>query len=265
MAAKSIRGCAESAGRLEELSGLAPDVSDPAAPVALTEGHPSPLALERVSFAYDQAQEMLLRAVDLRLECACRVVLTGASGAGKSTIAQLLARFLDPLGGRVTLGGIDARELAQHELRRHVVLAAQDAHVFTTTIRENLMLANREALEERLWEALAVVGLEAWARSLPDGIDTLLGEDGDLVSGGERRRIALARALVADADYLILDEPTAQLDDETASEMMRAISAFADKRGILVISHRSEDLDGFDEVRLDGGRLMTFESGALSA
>ena len=185
------------------------------------------------------------------------VVLAGPSGAGKTTIAHLLVRFIDPSVGRVTLAGVDLRQLAQHEARRHVVLAAQDAHVFTTTIRQNLLLANHDATESQIWDALSVTGLDDWARSLPEGLDTLLGEDGDLVSGGERQRIALARALLSDADYMILDEPTAHLDADTAAAMMHAISAAAGDRGVLVISHRSEGLEGFELIELAHGRLLS--------
>lgn len=183
-------------------------------------------------------------------------MLAGQSGSGKTTLAHLLVRFLDPVAGRVTLGGIDLRELTQHDVRRAVVLAAQDAHVFTTTIRENLLLANRSASETEIWSALAATQLEAWVRSLPEGLDTLVGQDGDLVSGGQRQRIALTRALLADARYLILDEPTAHLDDVTAEDVMRSISATAGDRGVLVISHRQEGLQGFEPFTLSHGRAL---------
>ncbi len=256
-AARSLRGCAESARRLEELAAVPPSVSDPAQPRTLGPGRPESLALESVRFRYGDRGAWLLDGVDLRIEPGSRVVLAGPSGAGKTTIAHLLVRFIDPSVGRVTLAGVDLRQLAQHEARRHVVLAAQDAHVFTTTIRQNLLLANHDATESQIWDALSVTGLDDWARSLPEGLDTLLGEDGDLVSGGERQRIALARALLSDADYMILDEPTAHLDADTAAAMMHAISAAAGDRGVLVISHRSEGLEGFELIELAHGRLLS--------
>jgi thiol reductant ABC exporter CydC subunit len=249
-AAKSLRGCAQSAGRLDELASARPGVLETEHPRALNLQDPGPLALEDVSFRYGERGSLVLDGIDLLLGPGSRIVLAGPSGSGKTTLAHLLVRFIDPLAGRVTLGGVDLRELAQHDVRRAVVLAAQDAHVFTTTIRENLLLANRGASEAEIWDALAATQLVQWVRSLPEGLDTLVGEDGDLVSGGQRQRIALARALLADARYLILDEPTAHLDAGTATEMMRGVSAAAGDRGLLVISHRDEGLEGFERLTL---------------
>jgi thiol reductant ABC exporter CydC subunit len=250
-AARTLRGCAESARRLEELDGARPAVVDPPRPRALGRDRDAvTLAAEGLRFRYAPGEPWLLDGFDLLLEPGCRVALSGPSGAGKTTLAQLLVRFLDPLAGSVRLGGVDLRELTQDEVRRTVVLAAQDAHVFTTTIRENLLLANRAAGEDRLWAALAAVRLDGWVRTLPDGLDSLVGEDGDLLSGGQRQRLGLARALVADARFLILDEPTAQLDGATAAEVMRGVAAAAGTRGLLVISHRDEGLERFQRRRL---------------
>ncbi len=255
-AAKSLRGCAQSAQRLDELAGVQPAVLEPERPRALELQDAGALTLEGVSFRYGDRAALVLDGVDLTLQPGCRIVLAGPSGSGKTTLAHLLVRFIDPLAGRVALGGVDLRELAQHDVRRAVVLAAQDAHVFTTTIRENLLLANRSATEVEIWDALAATQLVQWVRSLPDGLDTLVGEDGDLVSGGQRQRIALARALLADARYMILDEPTAQLDAGTATDMMRGISTAAGERGVLVISHREEGLEGFELLTLSDGRTL---------
>lgn len=255
-AAKSLRGCAEAARRLDDLRSLTPAVSDPARP-APPPALAAPLRLERVGFRYSPDDDLLFDGVDLTLEPGCRVALVGPSGAGKSTLAQLLVRFLDPTHGVLRLGDTDLRELSLDDVRGTVVLAAQDAHVFTTTIRENLRLARRSANDADLWNALVAVQLDGWVRELPDGLDTLVGEDGDLVSGGQRQRIAVARALVSDARFLVLDEPTAHLDADTASELMRCIDAAAGERGVIVITHRSEGLDRFDRVlRLADGRLQ---------
>jgi ABC-type multidrug transport system fused ATPase/permease subunit len=183
------------------------------------------------------------------------VALMGPSGAGKSTLAQLLVRFRDPDAGSVRIDGIDLRELAQDDVRRAVTIA-QDAHLFNTTLRENVLLARREATAEELWAALEAAGAAEWVRTLPDGLDTLVGEDGGVLSGGQRQRIALARALLSDARFLVLDEPTAHLDAVTAESVMRAIVTGAGERGVLVITHSVLGVELFDEVlELRGGEL----------
>jgi len=254
VAARTLRGCAEAARRLEVMRELVPAVSDPPRPRTL-QRRQAALTLEQVSFSY--GAEPILQDVTTTFTPGCRVALTGSSGAGKTTLAQLLVRFNDPTKGRITLGDADLKELTLHTVRSAIVLAAQDAHVFTTTVRENLLLADREATEQQLWDALEAVQLDQFVQTLPDGIDTLVGEDGDLLSGGQRQRLTLARALICDADFLILDEPTAHLDDDTATALMRAIDRAAGGRGLIVISHRAEDLVGFDStLNLANGKLV---------
>ncbi len=176
------------------------------------------------------------------------VAIVGPSGAGKSTLAELLVRFRDPQGGRVTLDGIDLHEMTQDELRRAVLLCDQDAHLFNTTIRENLLLARRDAAEDELLAALSAVELEDWVKGLPAGLDTLVGADGELLSGGQRQRVALARALLSHARFLILDEPSAHLDAALARRVMRNLLAACGERGMLVITHDPDLAEGCDRV-----------------
>lgn len=286
-AARRLHACAQAAGRLEELTDREPSVVDPARPAALPED--GDLVMADVSARYGSQEPWVLRNVTLRLSPGRRVALLGPSGAGKTTLAQLLVRFRDPEEGSVRIGdatpcggvapagatagrggvmlagftagrggvavaggasagGIDLRELSQEDVRGAVAYAAQDAHLFNTTLRENVMLARREATEEELWRALAGAGAAEWVRRLPDGLDTAVGENGAVLSGGQRQRIALARALLSDARFLVLDEPTAHLDAATADAVMRDILAGAGERGLLAITHSEVGLERFDEV-----------------
>jgi thiol reductant ABC exporter CydC subunit len=254
LAARRLRACAEAARRIDELCDRQPTVADPE--------HPTPvppvgdLALDGVRASYGPGAPAVLDGVSLRLAPGRLVALRGPSGAGKTTLAHLLVRFRDVDSGSVTIGGVDVRDVAQEDLRKAVVFAAQDAHLFNTTLRENIQLARRDADEADIWHALESASAADWARSLPDGLDTFAGEDGGVISGGQRQRIALARALLADARFLILDEPTAHLDAETARRVMAHIAAYAHDRGVLVITHSDTGLEHFDEVlELRGGHI----------
>lgn len=166
-------------------------------------------------------------------------------------------RFLDPDRGRVTLGGVDIRELHQEDVRRDVLLCDQDAQLFNTTIRENLLLARRAASESELWAALETVELDGFVSELGEGLDTLVGQQGELLSGGQRQRLALARALLSEARFLILDEPVAHLDAPLARRVMARTLDRLGCRGALVITHATDVLRGFDRVvRIDRGRIV---------
>ena len=200
----------------------------------------------------------MLKAAELCLAPGERVALVGPSGIGKSTLAELLVRFRDPERGSVCLDGTDVCRLTQAELRKAVVLCAQDSHLFNTTIRENLRLANHEASEAQLARVLAAVELEQFISAQPHGLDTLVGQGGELISGGQRTRIALARALLSEARFLILDEPTAHLEPELAERVMANLLDVCDDRGLLVITHDAAALEGFDRVlRLQHGSIAS--------
>jgi thiol reductant ABC exporter CydC subunit len=252
-AARALRRSATAAGRLREIALVRPAVADPAEPAKLT--GTGELCAQGVAFRYAPELPWTLKDIHLRIARGEHVALVAPSGAGKSTLAELLVRFHDPERGRVTLDGQDMRELTQRQIRDAVVMCAQDCHAFNTSVRENLLLARRDASERDVRAALAAVELEEWALALPQGLDTLVGRDGELMSGGQRRRLALARALLADSRFLILDEPTAHLDPDLAARVMLGVQRACHDRGLLVITHDTTTLGGFDRVvSLDGAQ-----------
>ncbi|MDQ8705855.1 thiol reductant ABC exporter subunit CydD [Streptomyces sp. LHD-70] len=203
-----------------------------------------------------QVREALVD-VDLTLQRGRRVAVVGPSGSGKTTLAQVLLRFLDAESGTYRLGGTDAEALDGDAVRRVVGLCAQDAHLFDSSIRENLRLARTDADEDALRGALAEARLLEWADSLPQGLDTLVGEHGARLSGGQRQRLALARALLADFPVLVLDEPAEHLDLETADALTADLLDATEGRTTLLITHRLAGLDAVDEVIvLDEGRVV---------
>jgi ABC-type multidrug transport system fused ATPase/permease subunit len=208
----------------------------------------APVVLEGVTARYGSVDEPVFQGLDLRLEPGRRVALVGPSGAGKSTVASLLLRFLDPVAGRVTIAGHDVREYRAEDVRRTFALAGQDAHLFNSTIRANLSLARPGATDAELLAALERARIGDWVSALPEGLDTLVGEEGTQLSGGQRRRLVLARALLADAPLLVLDEPTAHLDAEAAEAIIADLLDATPERGLLLITHRPEGLDRMDEI-----------------
>ncbi|GGQ74019.1 ABC transporter [Streptomyces ruber] len=218
---------------------------------------PFPLVLRGLAARYGEQDRDALAGVDLTLEEGRRIAVVGTSGAGKTTLAQVLLRFLDARQGAYTLGGVDAYALDGDAVRRHVGLCAQDAYLFDSSVRENLLLARRDATEADLRDALARARLLDWADGLPDGLATLVGEHGARLSGGQRQRLALARALLADFPVLVLDEPAEHLDLPTADALTADLLAATEGRTTLLITHRLAGLEAVDEVVvLAGGRIV---------
>jgi thiol reductant ABC exporter CydC subunit len=249
-AARELSGTLASGKRVLDLLGRAPAVRDPLTPLEPPIG--STVALEGVTARYESDGSPILSELDLRLEPGRRVALVGPSGAGKTTVTNLLLRFLDPTGGRVTLDGRDLREYRQEDVRATFALAGQEAHVFDSSIRANLLVARPGATEPELRTALRRAHLADWVDSLPEGLDTLVGEDGSQLSGGQRQRLTIARALLSDAPVLVLDEPTAHLDPETARAVIDQAFDAAGDRSVLLITHREEGLELADEVVMVG-------------
>jgi thiol reductant ABC exporter CydC subunit len=247
-----IRG---SAARVQAVLRHPDPVREPAS-YRLEPAPPYDLRIEGLSARWDPAGPDVLSGIDLNVPAGRRVAIVGPSGAGKTTLAMVLLRFLDPSAGRVTLAGTDITSLEGDSVRRIVGLCAQDAHVFDTTLGENLRLARRGATDEQVRSALGRAGLLGWVEGLPAGLDTDVGEHGVRLSGGQRQRLSLARVLLADFPVLVLDEPTEHLDEQTADELTTDLLAAAEGRTILLITHRRAGLDQVDEVvRIEAGRL----------
>ncbi|WP_371633094.1 thiol reductant ABC exporter subunit CydD [Streptomyces sp. NBC_01259] len=245
-----------SAERVYEVLDAPVPVREPANP-AEAPASPFPLEVRGLSARYAGAEHDALADVDLTLEAGKRIAVVGPSGSGKTTLAQVLLRFLDARAGTYRIGGVEASALDGDTVRRSVGLCAQDAHIFDSSIRENLRLARTGATDAELCDALARARLLDWAEALPDGLDTLVGEHGARLSGGQRQRLALARALLADFPVLVLDEPAEHLDLPTADALTADLLAATRGRTTVLITHRLEGLDAVDEVVvLDAGAVV---------
>jgi ATP-binding cassette, subfamily C, bacterial CydC len=235
----------------------APDpVTEPAVARPLP-GGPLRVTLRQARVRYERDGPLALDGVDLDLVAGRRVALVGPSGAGKSTVAAVLLRFCDLASGTATLGGRDLRSYQADDVRTVIGGCTQDPHIFDASIRENLRLARPGASDCELAEAAAQARLLPWIESLPRGWDTAVGARGGTVSGGERQRLALARALLAGPDLLILDEPTAHLDPETRAAISADLLDATRGRATLLITHELRGLDQVDEiVVLEAGRVV---------
>jgi len=237
-------------------------------PIPVTDGPGAPevhagaagLSLEAVSFTYPGQGRRALENVSFEIPSGQTVALVGTSGAGKTTTAQLLMRFWDPDSGRVSLNGTDLRDYKLDDLRGRIALVAQDTYLFNDTLRANVMIARPEASEAELDAALNHAALGSLIETLPEGLETMVGERGTSLSGGQRQRVAIARAFLKDAPILILDEATSHLDAVNEAAVRRALDVLKAERTTVVIAHRLSTIRDADKiVVLEEGRLM--ESG----
>ena len=208
---------------------------------------PPRLRLEAVTASWDGTRTSA-GPMDLDLRPGAVLALTGPSGSGKSTVLAVLARHLDPAAGRYTVDGVDALDLPLDEVRALFAVVDDEPHVFSTTLRANLLLANPEASDTAVDAALRDAGLAGWRASLPEGLDTVLGAGGRGLSGGERARLSIARALLSGRPVLLLDEPVAHLDHPTAVAVLADLLRVRGGRSVLVVSHRPEGLEGSDGI-----------------
>ncbi|GAA3479718.1 ABC transporter ATP-binding protein [Streptomyces yanii] len=214
-------------------------------------------SLEDVATLDTRGGDEVLRGVSFRAEPGQTVALVGSSGAGKSTIAQLLPRLYDTDEGAVRIGGIDVRDLSADTLRDTLGMVTQDGHLFHESVRANLLLARPEATEEDLWDALRRSRLDGLVASLPDGLDTVVGERGYRLSGGERQRLTIARLLLARQRVVILDEATAHLDNTSEAAVQEALVEALEGRTAVVIAHRLSTVRAADLILVvENGRIV---------
>ncbi|MEV6363766.1 ABC transporter ATP-binding protein [Nocardia asteroides] len=260
--------------RVFEVLDLKPLIEDAPGAVPVADG-PVAVELDAVNFGYPSADKVslasledvatldtrggveVLHEVSLRAEPGQLIALVGSSGAGKSTIAQLVSRLYDVDSGAIRLNGADVRELTTESIQRTVGLVTQDGHLFHDTIRANLLLAQPEASEEQLWDALRRARLGELVDSLSDGLDTVVGERGYRLSGGERQRLTIARLLLKQPRVVILDEATASLDSTSEAAVQEALTEALQGRTALVIAHRLSTIRSADQiVVLEQGRIV---------
>jgi len=198
-----------------------------------------------------------LNGISLEIRPGGRLAVVGPSGAGKSTLVALLLRFWEGWEGKLELFGHDVRRYQAEDLRQALSVVPQTTHLFAGTIRENLLLSRHDAAEADLWDALRAARLDGTVRGLPSGLDSWIGEQGAFLSGGQRQRLAVARALVRDPAFLILDEPTANLDPATEDELLASLETLVSGRTTLMVTHRLVRMESFDEIAvMKEGRIV---------
>ena len=205
------------------------------------------IVLKDVSFSYEGRKEVLHH-VNIKIEKSKTTALVGLSGCGKSTIASMLMKFIYPASGAVYLNGIDYACMNREEIGKHIVMVPQTVNLFSDTIRNNLLLANPSATDEKVWQVLEEVSLDKHIRRMKDGLDTMVSESGSNLSGGQKQMMGIARALLTDAEYIIFDEATSAVDPESEKIIWQCIEKLSKKRTLIIISHRLSAIRNADQI-----------------
>lgn len=244
--------------RLVELLEAEDAVADPQAPVALPSPVQGEIAFEDVSFSYPaRPAAPVLKGVSFRIPQGQTVAFVGPSGAGKSTLFQLLLRFYDPDSGRISLDGLDLRDMARADFREEMALVPQEPAILSASARENIRFGRPTAEESALHDAARAAAADGFLTALPEGYDTAVGERGMLLSGGQKQRIALARAILRDAPVLLLDEATSALDAESERAVQSAVEHMSANRTTLIIAHRLATVKKADRIIvMDQGEIV---------
>ena len=251
----SIQGVFVSFGRVFELFDISPSITNKPNAQTMTDLHSS-IDFENVCFEYEKDRPVLNN-INLHVNKGETIALVGNSGGGKSTLVNLLPRFYDVLSGSIKFDGIDIRDLTLESLRQHISIVFQDNFLFTGTIRENILLGNPNATEQDINDAIKSAHLEEVMESLPDGLDTVLGERGTSLSGGQRQRVAIARAMVRKSPIVILDEATSALDNKSEAVVQKALDALMQNKTVFVIAHRLSTIRNADKIAvINEGHLV---------
>jgi ATP-binding cassette, subfamily B, bacterial len=241
--------------RIFQVIDEAEEIGDKPDAIDLPAG-PGRVAFERVTFGYDPDRPVL-RDVELELQAGKVVALIGHTGSGKTTLASLVPRFYDATQGRVTIDGVDVRDVTVASLRREIGVIAQDPFLFSATVRENIAFGRPDATDEQVVHAAQLAQAHEFISALPDGYDTVIGERGITLSGGQRQRVAIARALVVDPRILILDDATASVDATTEAKIREGLREAMRDRTTIIIAHRLSTIALADTVVvIDDGRVL---------
>jgi ABC-type multidrug transport system fused ATPase/permease subunit len=238
---------ATGAERIQEVFDQAPEINDPLVPYTGPTRLRGEITFQQVSFAYSP-ERPVLRGIDLHIPAGRKIGLVGLSGGGKTTLTKLIPRFYETQQGAVLIDGVDIRQYPLNMLRQNISLVLQESILFEGTIRENIALGRPDASDEEIMQAARQAAIHETIMELPDGYETRVREGGMNFSGGQRQRLAIARAILRDAPILILDEPTASLDVEAEVQVTRAIDQLVTNRTVLLISHRLSTLGNVDEI-----------------
>lgn len=232
------------ASRAEEILAVkTTEIKQEKQPIPYQDG----IVLKDVSFSYEGRKEVLHH-VNIKIEKSKTTALVGLSGCGKSTIASMLMKFIYPASGAVYLNGIDYACMNREEIGKHIVMVPQTVNLFSDTIRNNLLLANPSATDEKLWQVLEEVSLDKHIQRMKDGLDTMVSESGSNLSGGQKQMMGIARSLLTDAEYIIFDEATSAVDPESEKIIWQCIEKLSKKRTLIIISHRLSAIRNADQI-----------------